>query len=344
MRNVGGRMLVLGVAVLAAAGAASAAGSLDLHDAGDLYEGVGQSDTKPLRAGATYGASAFAVSVKIRPPDALWEGVQHESGKYRFVQLMHKHASGTAPLTGTGYITLESATVATPSAAKTFANLRATPHMKIGPTKAVRVAGLHGRMFDATITGVDVTKYCKANESLCSPGISLEPFMTNHHCGFCENTMHHETQDVKFAGAGQVFRVIVLNAHGKVVVIYIESVYAGTTAEARKKFPTAKLFPTFFRLHRRCSRGSRSGDPGADRERPFPVGSGVILRSTGAAVRGYAREHTGAARSQTRGGKERLPSVRLAVAHDLDACQNIRKSPAKRVQSLRLYRAAPSIR
>jgi hypothetical protein len=57
--------------------------------------------------------------------------------------------------------------------------------------------------------------------------------------------MHGETQDVKFAGEGQVFRVFVLNARGKVVVVYVESLFAGTTAQARKKFPTSKLFPTF---------------------------------------------------------------------------------------------------
>jgi hypothetical protein len=52
--------------------------------------------------------------------------------------------------------------------------------------------------------------------------------------------MRHETQDVKFALAGQVFRMIVLNAHGKVVVIYLESTYTGTTTAARGK--TTELF------------------------------------------------------------------------------------------------------
>lgn len=234
-------MLAVGIAALAAAGMASAAGPVDLHDGGDLHEGIGQTDlgTK-LQPGSTYTASQFGVAVTIRAPDGLWGGDQHESGSYSFIQLGHSHRAGAPPLAGVGYITLESAKVATPSAAKTLANLRATPHMTVGPTKAVTVAGLHGQMFDATITGVDVTKYCKANKSLCATGISLEPFLTNHHCGFCTHTMHNETQDVKFAGTGQVFRVIVVNAHGKVVVIYIESIFAD-----QKKFPPAKLFPTF---------------------------------------------------------------------------------------------------
>lgn len=233
--------LVLLLAVLVTASSAFAAGSVDLHDGGDLHEGIGQTDLGTrLQPGSTYTASHFAADVTIRAPDALWGGDQQESGNYRFVQLGHSHRAGDAPLAGVGYITLESARVATPSAARTLANLRATPHMNIGPTKPVTVAGLRGQMFDATITGVDVTKYCKANKSSCSPGISVEPFLTNHHCGFCENTLHRETQDVKFAGVGQVFRIIVLNAHGTVVVIYIESIYAD-----QKRFPPAKIFPTF---------------------------------------------------------------------------------------------------
>ena len=101
-----------------------------------------------------------------------------------------------------------------------------------------RVAGFAGKSFDAEITGFDVPKYCKTH--VCGKGVSLEPFMTNHHCGFCTNTMHRETQDVKYGALGQIFRIIVLNARGKVVVIYLESIYAD-----QKKFPPAKLFPTF---------------------------------------------------------------------------------------------------
>lgn len=243
------------LAAVVPAGIASAAGSIDLHDGGDLHEGVGQADlgTK-LQPGSTYTASRFPVAVTIRSPDAFWGGVQQESGGYRFVQLGHVHRAGDPPLAGVGYLTLESAAVATPSAARTLANLRATPHMKIGPTKPVTVAGLRGQMFDATVTGVDVTKYCRANRSLCSPGISLEPFLANHECGFCQNTMHRETQDVKFAGVGQVLRIIVLQAHGKAVVIYIESIYAD-----QKRFPPTKMFPTFLPYARKLLAGISFG-------------------------------------------------------------------------------------
>ncbi len=238
MRKAGRHLLGLAVAAFAAAGAAGAVGSLDLHNAGDLHEGMGQSDTKDLLKGVTYTASAFALAVKIHPPDALWGGVQHETRGYRWVQLSHHHVPNTAPLTGGGYITLESATVATPSAARTLANLRATPHVHVGPTKAVSVAGVQGQMFDATIAGSDNSPYCHTHH--CAAGVSLAPFTKNLHCGFCTNTMHGETQDVKFAGKGQIFRIIVLNVHGKVAVIYIESNFAD-----QKRFPPANIFPTF---------------------------------------------------------------------------------------------------
>jgi hypothetical protein len=148
---------------------------------------------------------------------------------------------GTPALTGVGYITLESATAATPSAAKTLANLRATPHMKVGPTRAITVAGLRGKVFDATVTGSDLSGTCPGGGA-CPKVVSLAPFLKNHHCGYCGDSQFQprETHDVKAALKGQLFRIIVLRARGRTVVIYIESIYA-----VQKKHPPAKQFPTF---------------------------------------------------------------------------------------------------
>src|SRR5436190_19334093 len=130
-------LVVVALVSLASAGMATASGAIVLGNGGDLHEGVGQADFKTeLVRGTVYTANKFPVALKIHAP-THWGGVQLESGNYRFIQLGHPHRSGTPPLTGVGYITLESAKVATPSAAKTLANLRATPHMRIGPTKAV---------------------------------------------------------------------------------------------------------------------------------------------------------------------------------------------------------------
>jgi hypothetical protein len=179
--------------------------------------------------------------VKIRPPDALWEGVQLESGNYRFIQLHHLHVPGTSPLTGGGYITLESAKVATPSVAKTLANLRATPHVSFGPTRTTRVGGLRGSRFDATITGSDLSGTCPGGQA-CPSVVSFAPFLTNNHCGFCGDSKFQprETLDIKAAIKGQLFRIIVLSAHGKTVVIYVESNFPG-----QQKFPPTKIYPTF---------------------------------------------------------------------------------------------------
>ena len=224
--------LYAGLAAMVSVGIASAASSINLGNGGDLHEGVGQADLKTMLAlGSVYTANKFPVALKIHTPTTQWGGVQLESGKYRFVQLSHLRPPGTPPLTGVGYITLESATMATPSVSKTLANLRATPMLKKGPTKATRIAGLRARMFNATVTGDDGPG---------TGGLSIVPFTVNHHCGFCEQTLHRETKDLKVAGRGQLFRIIVLRTHGKTVVIYVESIYAD-----QKKHPPAKQFPTF---------------------------------------------------------------------------------------------------
>jgi len=232
------KCLVVVVLVSAvSAGIASAGGSIDLGDRGDLHEGIGQSDLKTmLQLGSVYRASRFRVALRIRPPDARWGGVQLESGNYRFIQLAHEHASGTPPLTGVGYVTLESANGSTPSAAAAIRRLHATPQIDAGPITSTRVAGFTGQQFDATVVGVDHTRYSPRGAG----GISLAPFTTNRHCGFCTKTMHGETRDAKFAGTGELFRIMALDVRGKTVVIYVESTFA-----IQPRFPPTKTFPTF---------------------------------------------------------------------------------------------------
>jgi hypothetical protein len=61
---------------------------------------------------------------------------------------------------------------------------------------------------DATIVGTD-----RAPPDL--PGISLAPCTPNRHCGFCTRTMQGETLDHKFAGRGQLFRILAFNVRGE---------------------------------------------------------------------------------------------------------------------------------
>src|ERR1700749_547664 len=108
-------LVVVAVAALASAGIATASGAIVLGNGGDQHEGVGQASFKTqLKRGSVYTANRFPVALKIHTPTPQWGGVQLESGKYRFIQLGHLRSPGTAPLTGVGYITLESATTATP--------------------------------------------------------------------------------------------------------------------------------------------------------------------------------------------------------------------------------------
>jgi hypothetical protein len=241
---MGRRIAALVLVALAAAAIANAAGSRDIYNGGDGHEGIGQGDTKALQRGTSYSASAFAVRVRIRPPASLWGGVQYESRSYRFIQLNHLPVPGAAPLAGTGYITLESAKAPTPSVAKTLANLRATPHVSFGPTRPTHVGGLRASMFDATITGSDLHGTCPGGH-VCPRVVSFAPFLTNHHCGFCGDAKFdpREALDVKAAREGQLFRILVVDVRGKTVVIYVESNYPD-----QKKFPPARIFPTFLPL------------------------------------------------------------------------------------------------
>jgi hypothetical protein len=216
---------------------AVAGASRNLYAGTYEHESIGQGDTKYVQRGIAYQANEFPIAFRLRPPDDHWGGVQYKSGTFRFVQANHLR-TGSLPLHGVGYITIEAGIGSTPSAAMALRNLRATPHVDEGQTKSVRVAGFAGKEFDATIVGTDSPPICKTIR--CAKGVSLAPFTINRHCGFCTHTMHGQTEDVKFAGTGQRFRIIVIDVRGKTVVIYLESIFA-----AQRRLPPAKIFPTF---------------------------------------------------------------------------------------------------
>jgi hypothetical protein len=223
-------LAIVGSALVALAGA-SASGPVDIYDGGDPHESIGQGDTKPLSRGVTYKASKFPLTVHVRPPDALWEGVQRHSGKYRFVQLQHMK-TGNVPLHGRGFLTLEAGTGGTGSVAATIRQLHSTPNLDVSPIKPVRVAGFSGKSFDATVVGTESG----------DNGVALTPFTAPRRCGWCTKTMHGETLDNKFAGKGQLFRIMVIGVRGKTVVIYLESSFALSSNGSHT--PT-ETFPTF---------------------------------------------------------------------------------------------------
>ena len=213
-------LIVVAVALIAST-AAIAAAPVNLFKGGDLHESVAQADGKNLARGVTYTASTFPLAVQVRPPDALWGGVQLQSRTFRFVQFNHLRA-GNVPLHGVGEITLEARAGRTGSVAATVQKLHSTPLIKAGAVTPVHVAGFAGKAFDATIVGIDNVGF----DPNAPRGISLAPFTTNRHCGFCTGAMQGETQDAKFANKGQLFRFIVIDVRGKTVVIYIESTFS----------------------------------------------------------------------------------------------------------------------
>lgn len=228
--------LVIAAVAAVASAVATASGPLNLYDGHDTHEGIGQGDGRPLQRGDAYGANKFPLGLRLRPADAKWEGVQYESGRFRFVQVYHLR-TGNAPLHGVGYITFSSATGATPPVAATVKRLRATPHVEFGPITTATVAGFAGKAFDATITGSDHVPGVDLS------GVSINAFTANHHCLFCGDAQkwpNRETKDVKFAKTGQLFHIDVIRVRGKTVVIYVESTYAD-----QRRHPPAKIFPTF---------------------------------------------------------------------------------------------------
>jgi hypothetical protein len=98
-----------------------------------------------------------------------------------------------------------------------------------------------GQAFDATITGSDHPPACTGKP--CPSGVSIDPFTVSHHCLFCGDAQkwpNRETGDVKFAGTGQLFHIVVVRVRSKTVVIYVESNYAD-----QRRHPPAEIFPTF---------------------------------------------------------------------------------------------------
>ncbi len=207
---------------------AAAKSPADLLNGGDPHESLGVPDGRALTRGVTYAPTTFALPVRFRPTDDRWLGVQLQGGAYRFVQIVHL-TTGNVPLHGRGTITLEASTRATPSVAKTIGRLHATPKMRVSAIKPVRVAGFRGLAFDASITGKDPD----------STGISLTPFTTPRHCGYCEVTLNHEGLDNRFLGKGQLLRIMAIDVRGKTVLIYLESDFP------QPHYPAQKTFPTF---------------------------------------------------------------------------------------------------
>ena len=207
------RALVGAVVALASAAGAAAGGPTDLYNAGEpkevaqRTESVYWLDGRDLRGGTTYQATSFPLKITFRATDALWNGVQARSGRFRFIQLTHKYAfnaQGKVAVWGHGLMTLEAGVGKTGSVRATVSRLHSTARIEAGPLTGVRIGGFRGMSFDAEVVGTE------AGEE----GIPFIPFTRDARPG----------GDHKFVRKGERLRIIVIGVRGKTVVVYLESV------------------------------------------------------------------------------------------------------------------------
>jgi len=177
-----------------------------------------------LRPNVTYGASKFPVAVRLRTPDATWSGAQWRTGRlypalaesrgiaddggppyFGWVSVAHAGASpGEPPL---GLLTVMTAYARTPSVAATVANLRTRGRgATYGPPSHVTVAGFPGTRLDGEIVG-------PRRDHIGHVFIPFTPSTTGAHWRPDEYPVY-----------GDVFRIDVLNVHGKTIVVIAENV------------------------------------------------------------------------------------------------------------------------
>lgn len=177
-----------------------------------------------LRSNVTYAATKFPVPVRLRTPDATWSGAQWRTGRlypalvesrgiaddggppyFGWVSVGQAGASpGAPPL---GLVTVMTAYARTPSVATTIANLRTRGHgATYGPPSQVKVAGFPGTEFDGEVVG-------PRRDHIGHVFIPFTPSTTGAHWRPDEYPVY-----------GDVFRIAVLNVHGKTIVVIAENV------------------------------------------------------------------------------------------------------------------------
>ena len=220
--------LLLCLAVCAAslthAGAGAAAVAPKVPDLSQSYLFTPAGALAPIRAGVTYQASAFPLALRLTAPDRGWSGTQWKSGRDYFrggpppnYGWVHVGKVATPTSVPRGLITIMAAYARTPSVATTVNVLRTRGH---GATYTdsipVTVAGFQGIQFDGQIVGA---------KNFDHIGHFFIPFSPRSQAA--------KYYPDEYGVYGDVFRVIVLDVHGKTVVVYIENV-----ALPAEQFPT----------------------------------------------------------------------------------------------------------
>jgi hypothetical protein len=212
------RPLLSGIAaaVCVAATAAAAATAPKLPDIPQSFLFTQPGKLTPLRAAITYRAGQFPLAVRLTPPDRSWLGAQWKSGtdyfrgggppNFGWVHLGQGVSSTTT--VPQGLITIMTAYARTPSVAATVNVLRTRGHgATYEDTSPVKLGGFTGVQFDGQIVGPKNRDH---------NGHYFIPFSPPSHAA--------KYYPDEYPVYGDVFRVIVLNVHGKTVVVYIENV------------------------------------------------------------------------------------------------------------------------
>ena len=200
-------------ALIAGILAASAAGSTP-PDLKQSYLFTHAGHVSPLHTGTTYQASLFPIPLRVKVPTPGWSGAQWKSGSdyfrgggppnYGWVHFARGSTTGIPQ----GLISIMTAYTRTPSVAHTVNVLRTRGRgAAYDPTSPVAVAGFTGIQFDGRITGA---------KNVDHNGHFFIPFSgVSHAAGYFPD---------EYPVYGDVFRVLVLDVHGKTVVVYIENV------------------------------------------------------------------------------------------------------------------------
>jgi hypothetical protein len=207
------RRLLL-TALIAAGLIAATAGASTPPDLNQSYLFTAAGQLTPLRAGTTYQASLFPIPLRVKPPSPGWSGGQWKSGSdyfrgggppnYGWVHFSRGSTTGIPQ----GLISIMTAYTRTPSVARTVDVLRTRGRgATYEPTSPVKLAGFTGIQFDGRITGT---------KNFDHTGHYFIPFSPVSHAA--------KYYPDEYPVYGDVFRVLVLDIHGKTVVVYIENV------------------------------------------------------------------------------------------------------------------------
>lgn len=201
-------------AMLALAAASSAETSPKLPDLPQSYLFTSAGKLTPLQAAVSFRASRFPLAIRLTPPEPGWSGAQWRSGDHYFDGGGPPHYGwvhlGRGSPTGIprGLISIMAAYAPTPSVASTVSVLRTRGNgASYEPSTPITLAGYRGIQFDGQIVGA------KNRDHI---GHFFVPFSPRSHAaGYFPD---------EYPVYGDVFRVIVLDVHGKTVVVYIENV------------------------------------------------------------------------------------------------------------------------